>query len=137
MEQQIRAYVDELFAETVPSRKSVELKEEMIQNLTEKYNDLIARGQNAGGRLHIAIAGIGDISYLLKDLEKEGRTRSVGLAAPEDRHVHGDRSLAVYRQRRASDSPRVACASGRARTLSGGLHVCLIALATAFSSTTA
>jgi hypothetical protein len=71
MEQQIRAYVDELFAETVPTKKSVELKEEMIQNLTEKYNDLIAEGKTPEAAYNIAIAGIGDISYLLKDLEKE------------------------------------------------------------------
>ncbi len=71
MEQQIRAYVDELFSETVPSRKSVELKEEMIQNLTEKYNDLIAEGKTPEAAYNIAIAGIGDVSYLLKDLEKD------------------------------------------------------------------
>ena len=71
MEQQIRAYVDDLFSETVPSRKSVELKEEMIQNLTEKYNDLVADGKTPEAAYNIAIAGIGDVSYLLKDLEKD------------------------------------------------------------------
>ena len=71
MEQQIRAYVDELFADTVPSRRSVELKEEMIQNLTEKYNDLLSEGKTSEAAYNIAIAGIGDVSYLLKDLEKD------------------------------------------------------------------
>ncbi len=80
MEQQIRAYVDELFAETVPSRKSVELKEEMIQNLTEKYNDLIAEGKTPEAAYNIAIAGIGDISYLLKDLEKEASDPKVSAS---------------------------------------------------------
>jgi hypothetical protein len=70
MEPRIRAYVDELFANTTPSRKSVELKEEMIQNLTEKYNDLISEGKTPEAAYNIAIAGIGDISDLLKDLEK-------------------------------------------------------------------
>ena len=45
MEEKIRRHVDELFSGTAPSRRSVELKEEMIQNLTEKYNDLIAEGK--------------------------------------------------------------------------------------------
>ena len=71
MEQQIRTYVDKLFAETVATRKSVELKEEMIQNLTEKFNDLIEEGKTPDAAYNIVIAGIGDISYLLKDLEKE------------------------------------------------------------------
>ena len=89
MELQIRAYVDELFAETVPSKKSVELKEEMIQNLTEKYNDLIAEGKTPEAAYNIAIAGIGDVSYLLKGPGKgcngpEGDSR----AAPADGHAH-------------------------------------------------
>lgn len=71
MEPKIRAYVDELFAGSTPSRKSVELKEEMIQNLTEKYNDLIAEGKTPEAAYNIAIAGIGDISDLLRDLEKD------------------------------------------------------------------
>jgi hypothetical protein len=71
MVQKIRAYVDDLFAGTQPSRKSVELKEEMIQNLTEKYNDLLSQGKTPEAAYNIAIAGIGDVSDLLKDLEKE------------------------------------------------------------------
>jgi hypothetical protein len=71
METKIRAYIDELFSAATPSRKSVELKEEMIQNLTEKYNDLLAEGKTPEASYNIAIAGIGDISGLLKDLEKD------------------------------------------------------------------
>jgi hypothetical protein len=86
MEPNIRAYVDDLFAGTAPSRKSVELKEEMIQNLTEKYNDLIAEGKTPEAAYNIAIAGIGDISDLLKDLEKDSPQPEV---------------MAAYRQRSA------------------------------------
>lgn len=71
MEAKIRAYIDELFSETAPSRKAVELKEEMIQNLTEKYNDLLNEGKTPEASYNIVIAGIGDIDGLLKDLEKE------------------------------------------------------------------
>lgn len=71
MEGNLRNYVEELFSGTIPSKKAVELKEEMIQNLTEKYNDLLSEGKNPEAAFNIAIAGIGDISYLLKDLEKD------------------------------------------------------------------
>lgn len=71
MESKIRIYVEDLFAGTAPSRKAVELKEEMIQNLTEKYNDLISEGKTPEAAYNIAIAGIGDVSFLLKDLEKD------------------------------------------------------------------
>ncbi|NLA87861.1 MAG: hypothetical protein GX847_11405 [Clostridiales bacterium] len=71
MEGNLRAYVEELFADTIQSKRAVELKEEMIQNLTEKYNDLISEGKTPEAAFNIAVASIGDISYLLKDLEKD------------------------------------------------------------------
>jgi len=71
VEGNIRVHVEELFAGTTPSKRAVELKEEMIQNLTEKYNDLLSEGKTPEAAFNIAVAGIGDISYLLKDLEKD------------------------------------------------------------------
>jgi len=69
MEDKLRMYVDNLFEETIPTRKSVELKEEMIQNLQDKYNDLISEGKTEEAAYNIAVAGIGDVSGLLAELE--------------------------------------------------------------------
>jgi len=71
MEDKLRRYIDTLFAETTPTRKSVELKEEMIQNLHDKYNDLIFEGKTDEAAYNIAVAGIGDVSDLLKELETD------------------------------------------------------------------
>jgi len=71
MEEKLRSYVDDLFAETTPTRKAVELKEEMIQNLTDKYRDLMTEGKTEEAAYNITIAGIGDISALLAELEKD------------------------------------------------------------------
>ena len=71
MEDKLRSHIDNLFAETTPTKKSVELKEEMIQNLHDKYNDLISEGKTEEAAYNIAVAGIGDISGLLNELEKE------------------------------------------------------------------
>jgi len=71
MEDKIRSHIDNLFAETTPTKKSVELKEEMIQNLHDKYNDLISEGKTDEAAYNIAVAGIGDISGLLAELEKD------------------------------------------------------------------
>jgi len=71
MEEKIREYMDELFEETTPTKKAVELKEEMIQNLSEKYRDLVAEGKTEEAALNITMAGIGDISTLLAELEKD------------------------------------------------------------------
>jgi len=71
MEDNIRRHVEGLFAETTPTRKAVELKEEMIQNLSEKYRDLVSEGKTNEAAYNITIAGIGDISALLAELEKD------------------------------------------------------------------
>ena len=71
MENNIRYYVDEIFSETTPSRKSVELKEEMIQNLQDKYNDLLSEGKTPEAAYNIVVAGIGDVSALLGELEND------------------------------------------------------------------
>jgi len=71
MEDKLRRHIDNLFAETTPTKKSVELKEEMIQNLQDKYNDLISEGKTEEAAYNIAVAGIGDISALLGELEKD------------------------------------------------------------------
>ena len=76
MENNIRYYVDEIFAETTPSRKSVELKEEMIQNLQDKYNDLLSEGKTPEAAYNIVVAGIGDISALLSELENDRTPQS-------------------------------------------------------------
>lgn len=71
MEGILREHIEELFEDTAPSKKAVELKEEMLQNLTEKYGDLIADGKTPEAAYNIAVAGIGDISSLLSALEHE------------------------------------------------------------------
>jgi len=71
MEDKIRRYVDDLFEGSLPTRKAVELKEEMIQNLTDKYNDLIADGKTPEAAFNISVAGIGDVSGLLNELERD------------------------------------------------------------------
>ena len=71
MQDKLRAYMDHLFANTQPTKAAVELKEEMLQNLTDKYNDLLAEGKTPEAAFNIATASIGDISELLEQLRRE------------------------------------------------------------------
>jgi len=71
MEDKLRRYVDGLFARTAPTKKAVELKEEMLQNLQDKYDDLINEGKAPEAAYNIAVAGIGDVSGLLRELEAD------------------------------------------------------------------
>ena len=73
MKDKIRRHIDGIFEDTAPTKKAVELKEEMIQNLEDKYKDLITEGKTPEAAYNIAIAGIGDISGLLKELEEEAQ----------------------------------------------------------------
>ena len=74
MEDKLRRYVEGLFEETKPTRKAIELKEEMIQNLEDKYGDLLGEGKTPEAAFNIAIAGIGDVSALLRQLEENFRS---------------------------------------------------------------
>ena len=71
MEEKLRKYIEDLFDGSAPTKKAVELKEEMIQNLSDKYNDLISEGKTEEAAYNIAIAGIGDVSGLLTEMEAE------------------------------------------------------------------
>ena len=71
MEDALRRYIDVLFEGATPTKKAVELKEEMIQNLEDKYRDLVAGGKTPEAAFNIAVAGVGDISTLLEELEND------------------------------------------------------------------
>lgn len=67
----LRKHIDSLFESAPVSKRTVELKEEMYQNLALKYNDLLAEGKSEEAAYNIVVAGIGDISELLDELQKE------------------------------------------------------------------
>jgi len=83
MEDKLRKYIDGLFSDTIPAKKAVELKEEMIQNLEDKYKDLISEGKTPEAAYNIAVAGIGDVSSLLDELEKGDNAASWQIAELE------------------------------------------------------
>ena len=69
MNNKLREYIDNLFATAPSNRKTVEVKEEILQNLTDKYNDLIAQGKSEDVAFNIAVASIGDVSDLIRELQ--------------------------------------------------------------------
>jgi hypothetical protein len=68
MNEKLRHYIDDLFANAPSTVRAVELKEELYQNLTDKYNDLIAEGKSEESAFNIAIASIGDVDSLIGGL---------------------------------------------------------------------
>jgi len=76
MNEKLRRYIDDLFAKAPSTVRAVELKEEMYQNLTDKYNDLIAEGKSEESAYNIAIASVGDVDSLISGLSGEDRAVS-------------------------------------------------------------
>lgn len=46
MENKLRAYMDHLFQDVPNTKKAVEVKEEILQNIVDKYHDLVAEGKS-------------------------------------------------------------------------------------------
>ena len=62
MKEQLIKYVDLMFA---GSPGSEDMKQEILQNTLDKYDDYIAQGKPEEAAYRLAIAGIGDISEIL------------------------------------------------------------------------
>lgn len=68
MEDKLREHIEQIFSTVPCTVKAVEMKEEILQNLIDKYHDLIAEGKNEQAAYNIAVASIGDINELLGSL---------------------------------------------------------------------
>lgn len=83
MDKQLRSYVDALFENAPPTMKTVEIKEEILQNTLDRYRDLLAEGKSEQAAFNIAIAGIGDVEELLQSLQEEQDLYGAGTGARE------------------------------------------------------
>lgn len=64
----IRKYMDELFENAPINHRTLELKEELIANALEKYNDLLLRGYGDDEAFQLVVGSIGDVQQLFADL---------------------------------------------------------------------
>lgn len=62
MQDKLRAFIDTLFEDAPAGKKVVELKEEMLQNLNDKYSDLLSEGKSEEAAYNLAVASVGDVS---------------------------------------------------------------------------
>lgn len=70
MNEKIRNHVENLFKDAPNTKRAHDLKEELICNLQDKYQDLVKDGKTETESYNSVISGIGDIDELIKDLEK-------------------------------------------------------------------
>lgn len=91
MNERIRAHIEGLFENAPKSNKFTELKEELLSNCNCKYDDLVAGGTPPDDAYKQVIAGIGDVSELISQLQtgqsadaeliEKGRVRSALLVS--------------------------------------------------------
>ena len=67
MKEKLQQYMDSLFADAPQTARMSELKEEMLQNLMDKYHDLIEDGKSEESAYDIAVTSIGDVRALIAE----------------------------------------------------------------------
>jgi len=73
MNERILQHVDELFKEAPQKRRIAEMREELLSDMNEKYNDLVVEGKSEDEAFESVIAGIGDIGGLIDDVAQIAR----------------------------------------------------------------
>lgn len=68
MNEKLQKHIDELFKNAPVTRQTVEIKEEILQNTQDRYNDLLAEGKSEESAYNIAVAGIGDVEHLIDSM---------------------------------------------------------------------
>ena len=71
MKNRIKNHIDRIFASAPDCERTREIKEEMVANVSDRYDDLLNEGRSAEEAYDIAISGIGDISELVREIKKE------------------------------------------------------------------
>lgn len=97
MRQQLIQYVNLLFAGAADCE---EVKQEILQNTLDRYDDLVAQGKSPEAAYRLAISGIGDINEILGSQPRSGQAAPSEPAeeetiAQENRRKHAA-SIAVY-----------------------------------------
>ena len=69
MKEKIRQHFDQLFAGAPNTRKALDLKQEMMQNAMEKYDDMISDGYSEADVYRNVIESIGDVRELFPEME--------------------------------------------------------------------
>ncbi|HEY5562128.1 MAG TPA: permease prefix domain 1-containing protein [Clostridiaceae bacterium] len=71
MYEKLNKKIEELFEAAPKTRRANELKEELLANLIDKYNDQISQGRSEDEAVSIVVSDIGDVDDLIKGLKEQ------------------------------------------------------------------
>lgn len=66
--EKLQRFIDTLFSEAPANKNINELKEELLLNLTDKYNDFIAEGKSDEVAYNLTAASVGNINELIRSM---------------------------------------------------------------------
>ena len=68
MNRKIENYVDVLFMDVPRNKQSIELKEELMSNMSDRFDDYIQEGKSENQAYSLVISNLGDIDEMLADV---------------------------------------------------------------------
>lgn len=68
MNKKIKNYIDVLFSEVPRSRKAAELKEELMSNMNDRFEDYIREGKTETQAYSLTVANMGEIDDMIKEV---------------------------------------------------------------------
>lgn len=68
MNNKIKNYVEVIFQEVPRSKKAVELKEEILSNLNDRFEDYISQGKTETESYGLAVANMGDLDEMINEV---------------------------------------------------------------------
>ncbi len=89
MRDKIEAYINELFKSAPDNPQTRELKEEILGNTLDKYEEQLSSGKDEASAYRIAITGIGDVDELIKEYSGDSgeivevKSNPVAVVEPE------------------------------------------------------
>lgn len=87
MNDRLKQHVNVLFAAAPKNQRAAEMKEELLANLNEKYDDLLEEGYDSTSAFHIALSGIGEIDELFREFRtSEKNSHNIPLAEAVSPH---------------------------------------------------
>lgn len=87
MKEQLTKYVELLFAGTTGTE---EIRQEILQNTLDKYDDLVAQGKTPEAAYRLAISGIGDINEIIGN-DASPTPATADTHTPEDNFMSSGR----------------------------------------------
>ena len=98
MNERILQHVEDLFKDAPRTRRVTDIREELLSNMNEKFNDLIAEGKSEDEAFQSVIGGIGDIDGLIDDITKINRESfaDIGKAAVKTAALLKSAAIGLY-----------------------------------------